>query len=310
MQRLRPIGCLPLMMSFSDLVHTVPKDACTSNVDIPDAKPPKTMSLSVIHTGSIASKASRAFEGGLKSDIRSFGLYAVLIQHEKGRILLDAGAGKNADLHRLQLPWLMRKTTQFHQGTPAAAQLSEQGFSPNTIDSIFLTHAHWDHISGASDFHETPLWMTEKEQDFMKSNHRSMKVARDIQSTTIKTLKFMDSPYLGFDMSFDVWGDGSFVVVPAPGHTPGSIIAFVTLPSGLRIAFIGDIVWQMEGLDLEVPKPLLSRLIADHAPAEVKALIHRLAELRRQIPEMLFVPAHDQKMMGQLPTWPRTTLSR
>jgi glyoxylase-like metal-dependent hydrolase (beta-lactamase superfamily II) len=26
------------------------------------------------------------------------------------------------------------------------------------------------------------------------------------------------------------YGDGSIVVVPAPGHTPGSVITFVTLP--------------------------------------------------------------------------------
>jgi glyoxylase-like metal-dependent hydrolase (beta-lactamase superfamily II) len=26
-----------------------------------------------------------------------------------------------------------------------------------------------------------------------------------------------------------VWGDGSIVLVPAPGHTPGSIVAFIAL---------------------------------------------------------------------------------
>jgi N-acyl homoserine lactone hydrolase len=135
-----------------------------------------------------------------------------------------------------------------------------------------------------------------------------MKVARSIEGASMKALTFSDTPYLGFSMSCDVWGDGSLVMVPAPGHTPGSVVAFVALPSGQRIAFIGDIVWQMEGLDREVPKPWLSRLVADYAPAEVLDLIHRLAELKRQMPEMLFVPAHDQKMMGQLPLWPRTTL--
>jgi glyoxylase-like metal-dependent hydrolase (beta-lactamase superfamily II) len=55
-------------------------------------------------------------------------------------------------------------------------------------------------------------------------------------------------PYLGFPRSHDVYGDGSIVCVPAPGHTPGSIIVFVTLPNNVRYALVGDLVWQREGL--------------------------------------------------------------
>ena len=37
-------------------------------------------------------------------------------------------------------------------------------------------------------------------------------------------------------------------MVPVPGHTPGSVDVFVTLPHGARYAFVGDLVWQLEGL--------------------------------------------------------------
>ena len=39
---------------------------------------------------------------------------------------------------------------------------------------------------------------------------------------------FKGGPYVGFSVSHDVYGDGSIVVVPASGHTPGSVIIFVT----------------------------------------------------------------------------------
>jgi glyoxylase-like metal-dependent hydrolase (beta-lactamase superfamily II) len=38
------------------------------------------------------------------------------------------------------------------------------------------------------------------------------------------------------------------VIVPARGHTPGSVVMFITLSGGARYAFVGDLVWQLEGL--------------------------------------------------------------
>ncbi len=52
---------------------------------------------------------------------------------------------------------------------------------------------------------------------------------------------FEGGPYLGFPKSHDVWADGSIVVVPARGHTPGSVIIFVNLPTKKRYAFLGDL---------------------------------------------------------------------
>jgi glyoxylase-like metal-dependent hydrolase (beta-lactamase superfamily II) len=66
---------------------------------------------------------------------------------------------------------------------------------------------------------------------------------------------FEGGPYLGFPQSHDVYGDGSIVVVPAPGHTPGNVIIFVTLRNGTRYAFVGDLVWQLEGITLREERP-------------------------------------------------------
>lgn len=66
---------------------------------------------------------------------------------------------------------------------------------------------------------------------------------------------FTDEPYLGFDSSCDVYGDGAVVVVLAGGHTTGSVIVFVTLPSGRRYAFIGDLTWHIDGIRRRVERP-------------------------------------------------------
>jgi len=58
--------------------------------------------------------------------------------------------------------------------------------------------------------------------------------------------------YMGLTQSRDLYGDGSIVIVPAPGHTPGSVVVFVTLPGGARYAFVGDLA---DERPLPIPLP-------------------------------------------------------
>jgi hypothetical protein len=74
---------------------------------------------------------------------------------------------------------------------------------------------------------------------------------------------FEGGPYLRFPASRDVYGDGSIVVVLAFGHTPGSVIIFVTLPNGTHYAFVGDLVWQLEGITQREERPWITRRRAD-----------------------------------------------
>ncbi|MFM8495078.1 MAG: MBL fold metallo-hydrolase [Planctomycetia bacterium] len=38
------------------------------------------------------------------------------------------------------------------------------------------------------------------------------------------------------------------VLIPAPGHTPGSVLFFVQMADGRKVLFIGDIVWTMSNI--------------------------------------------------------------
>jgi glyoxylase-like metal-dependent hydrolase (beta-lactamase superfamily II) len=72
-----------------------------------------------------------------------------------------------------------------------------------------------------------------------------------------------------------VYGDGSVVVALAGGHTTGSVVVFVALPSGRRYAFIGDLTWQIDGIRDRVERPWLLRRLADGDPEQVRQRLLR-----------------------------------
>ena len=120
----------------------------------------------------------------------------------------------------------------------------------------------------------------------------------------IRDYEFSGPPWLGFPSSFDVYGDGSVVVVPAGGHTTGSGVIFATGPSGQRYAFIGDLTWQLDGITRRVDRPLLMRRLADSDPGQVRQDLLRVIALAGL---MQIVPAHDRDAYDGIPRLPAST---
>jgi glyoxylase-like metal-dependent hydrolase (beta-lactamase superfamily II) len=119
---------------------------------------------------------------------------------------------------------------------------------------------------------------------------------------------FEGGPYLGFPQSHDVYGDGSIVVVPAPGHTPGGVIIFVTLHDETRYAFVGDLVWQLEGITLREERPWISQKSDSDADGNRENLL-RIIALKERLPELIIVPAHDMRAFAGMPAQsPATSL--
>src|SRR5262249_32895409 len=118
---------------------------------------------------------------------------------------------------------------------------------------------------------------------------------------------FEGGPYLGFPSSHDVYGDGSIVVVPAFGHTPGGVVIFVTLANGTRCALVGDIVWQLEGISQRVERPWATRRGSDWDAEGNRQNMLRIIALKERLPDLIIVPAHDMRPFAQMPPLSRRT---
>jgi glyoxylase-like metal-dependent hydrolase (beta-lactamase superfamily II) len=102
----------------------------------------------------------------------------------------------------------------------------------------------------------------------------------------------------------EIAGDGSVVIVPEPGHTPDSIVIFVSLPSGVRYAFVGDLAWQMEGLDIPAEKAWMLRQLIGENDSEVRQGIAVIRAAIHAYPYIRAVPAHDASAFSAMPVVP------
>jgi glyoxylase-like metal-dependent hydrolase (beta-lactamase superfamily II) len=268
---------------------------------LPESHPPAGMSLHAIEAGYMVSNAAFAYRGGSFLDSRRFGMGGILVQHPKGTLLFDTGFGSTVDQQFKTIPWLMQVTTHYVKEPTVAAQLAAAHIPLSSITGVVLTHAHWDHVSGLVDLPGVPVWINRAEQDFIRNGGDATALIRSMGALPYKLYAFTSGPYLGFTRSLDVFGDGSVVLVPAPGHTPGSIIAFVNTPDGKRYALVGDLVWQTEGIAIPAERPWISRMLVDWDSEDVRDLIVQMHKLQAAIPGLIIVPAHDRRVWERLP---------
>jgi N-acyl homoserine lactone hydrolase len=260
--------------------------------------------LSIIKCGKLVSKPAFVYRGGSWSGEYESGMAAVLIRHPRATFLFDAGFGTNVDNHIKTIPAIMRALTRYDKETSAAAQLRAQGISPAQIRMIIISHLHWDHVSGLEDFPQAETWLASEEERYIEEQPEGELIRQLRGKLTLHSVAFSDGAYENFDRSLDVFRDGSVVLVPLPGHTPGSLGMFVNLRSGKRFLFTGDLTWSIEGQQIPAERPWLLRKLADFDEEGVKRSIVKVYELMKEYPGLVVVPAHDRRIHTTIASFP------
>ena len=114
------------------------------------------------------------------------------------------------------------------------------------------------------------------------------------------SLPFAPVPFANYDERYDVFGDGSVVVVPTYGHTPGSVATFVNVSPGQRFLHVGDLINLHESLERKVGKSWLMRKLTDEDDAATQAQVGKLVQLHEADPALLILPAHDRAAFVRL----------
>ncbi|WP_229661824.1 MBL fold metallo-hydrolase [Phycicoccus endophyticus] len=262
---------------------------------MPPARPPGDMGLWQLPTGTYSTRAALAVTGGSPFEQRAFAATAVLVRHPLGDLLVDAGFGAAVDEHVAMLARMERPP--YHRAGTARAQLEAAGYDFRRLLGVVVTHVHWDHVSGLDSL-DAPVWMNSAEAGYGAEDKHGAVYRAVSETTATRSYEMADGPYLGFPASWDVHGDGSVVIAHAGGHTPGSVVVFVALPSGERYGFIGDLTWQLDGITRGAERPWFMRRVADVDPELVRTGLERSIALRDVVH---IVPAHDVSAYDPIP---------
>lgn len=263
--------------------------------------------FTLFKTSEVKTQEGFAFEGGDLFKAITVNHTAVLVQHPRGRFLFDTALGRNIDhQYRQDMPFWAKPLFSYGPVKPLRDQLEAAQLGP--VDRIILSHAHWDHASGLVDFPRAEVWITQPEKDFIAQSHPGAVLPSQVNVPALnwKVYDLEDRPFASFSRSRDVFGDGSVVLVPLSGHTPGSVGLFLTVRSGQQYFFCGDVVWRLEAARRVTPKFWLpSRIVDNDRPATLQSIEH-LNRLMGANPSLVVVPTHDASVhdeLGYFPHW-------
>ncbi|KAJ0269050.1 hypothetical protein COL940_012806 [Colletotrichum noveboracense] len=109
--------------------------------------------------------------------------------------------------------------------------LEEGGIQPDEIEGIIWSHWHWDHIGDPSRFPKSTTLIVGP--SFKKiltpgypTNPGALLLDSDFSGRELRELSFAESSIrVGSFPAIDYFGDGSFYILDAPGHTVGHVNA-------------------------------------------------------------------------------------
>ncbi len=234
-------------------------------------------------------------------------LNAYVIQHRDGLVLFDTGMDPAVvlDPNYIDSPigrFLLSRIFRFHIGAEdkLGAQLKANGYSPADVSKVLVSHLHFDHVGGIADVPQAELLVSQREwgrlsepnpeHDWMLREHIELPGAKWQPIEFAPTEDPLLAPFGG---CYDVMGDQSMILLPTPGHTPGSMSLLVRSADMPPVLFAGDLTY-----DLEL-------LMKDQVPgigdaAELRSSFATVRGLKQALPDLVVVPSHDPAAAGNV----------
>jgi N-acyl homoserine lactone hydrolase len=244
------------------------------------AQVPAEVTLSRIECGS-GSNDPRRFSDTYayteKSKPFTFSCY--LIKHGSDNMVWDTG----------YLPGSVPSATN----KPLVDLLKQANVTPDQVKFVGISHFHADHTGQLAPFTNATLLIGKGDWDGVNANPPMGGANVNGFKEWIAEKRKVEP----LTSDKDVFGDGSVVVLRAPGHTPGHSMLLVRLKEKGPVVLVGDAVHFQENYEHEgVPGFNFDR-------AQTIASIQRIKQIEKNLKATVIIQ-HDPRDIGKLPVFP------
>lgn len=175
-----------------------------------------------------------------------------LIDHPKGLVVFDTG-NNVAITQDCKAYWAaglcdFLKPSQTRD-TTIDMQLKKIGYSADKIKVVISSHSHLDHAGNLKLFPKAIHAFQKKElyqgwfpEKFQGRDGKGPFVLADMEGTR-------DYNFMELEGDYDLFGDGSVVILSTPGHTLGHQSVKLKLASGKTMILAQDAIWMQENMD-------------------------------------------------------------
>jgi N-acyl homoserine lactone hydrolase len=186
-----------------------------------------------------------------------------VIEHHEGLVLFDTGQDLASVTDQKYFPsgLLMTPLYRMARFDMAANQvlstlLEGLGYRAGDVRTVVLSHLHGDHIGGLREVSHAELLVSRAEWNTLSGPWPELAgVLREhillpgLRWRQVEPVPLHDLALSPFDMGHDLFGDGSLVLVPTPGHTAGSVSLIVRRPGRPMLALVGDLTYDVHLLE-------------------------------------------------------------
>ena len=225
---------------------------------------------------------------------------AYAIEHRDGLVLFDTGVAPAlvSDPDYINSPigrFILKKVFRFHIGPKDALdkRLEAIDLAVADVRKVVVSHLHFDHIGGIAHVPQAELLVSQDEWQQLAARHPErdwvLREHIELPGANWQPIEFAptNDPLLApFGGCYDCMGDGSMVLLPTPGHSPGSISMLVRSSGLPPLLFVGDLTYELE--------PLNNDQVPGIGDAEqLKTSFAKVRELRKALPDLVVLPSHD-----------------